>query len=526
MVRYRERFWSAYWVEVARISSAAVIIAFISLPNTALAQVVVSEFMYDYPGSDTGQEWVELFNAGSSAVDLTKWKIHDGSGHILNVPPKNGGIGSITIQSGGYLILADNAPNFEAGYPSATNVVDTTLALPNTTGTISLIDDSGATVDSLVYIKDIGAAGDGNTLQRASMGATALSTSVPTPGSGTLIAAPQSTQDTATTTTGATTTSSSTTTTIQQPQSTQANSSVAPTSSYVPPPVPSLYADAGGDRTVIAGADVEFDGRAYDKDQKTLESTVTRFMWNFGDGVTAEGPSVLHHFVYPGRYAVVLSIANDRFSVADHIIVAAEPAALAFSALPDGGVAIENKAGHDLDLSGWIVRQDAGPFSAKFILPEHSMILAGATMRIEHVVLNFRAAVDSSLTYPNGTVALGIGQSSGVPEFVPQVSVTPNALSPVAPPLHAANALSPRTVMVSAPAHPIVTGNDTNIKTAPSSADKSATATMQAASGTTLPFSMNWWWVGAGALSILGGGAMFFARSSASREWNIEEMSK
>src|SRR3989344_3306745 len=136
-----------------------------------------------------------------------------------------------------------------------------------------------------------------------------------------------------------------TSTTTSTSQTTQ-----APTSSYVPPPEPTIFADAGSDRTVIVGADVEFDGRAYNRNKESVDHV--RFLWNFGDGATAEGPSVLHHFEYPGQYAVMLYIAEDRTSVSDKIIVTAEPARLAFSAISDGSVSIQNLAGRDLDLVG------------------------------------------------------------------------------------------------------------------------------------------------------------------------------
>ncbi|MDP2648822.1 MAG: helix-hairpin-helix domain-containing protein, partial [bacterium] len=166
----------------------------------------------------------------------------------------------------------------------------------------------------------------------------------------------------------------------QQTQSSQTDSQVevqtqgdtAPVSSYVPPPTPTIFADAGGDRTVIVGADTRFDARAYGKDQSDLTGKV-RFSWNFGDGSTAEGMSILHHFAYPGRYAVVLSVAEGMEAVSDRITVAAEPAKLAFNSLPDGSVAIENMAGRDLDRSGWIVKQ----FGRYLMLPEHSIILSG-----------------------------------------------------------------------------------------------------------------------------------------------------
>lgn len=457
------------------------------VPCAAHAQVVISEFLYDAPGSDTGQEWVELCNTGSAAVDLTKWKINDGSNHLLNVPPKNGGIGSITLAPGALIILADNAPNIEALYPALTNVIDTTLSLPNTSGTISLIDDEGSVADTLSYTKDTGGTGDGNTLQRVSLGGTALLAASPSPGSGDCTGS------------AGTTTQTTTNTATTQTQS----STPPPVSSYVAPPVPSLFADAGSDRSVIVGADTQFDARAYDRNTDIVETA--RFLWNFGDGSTAEGESVLHHYSYPGRYALVLNIAQDKFAAMDEVVVTAEPAKLAFTPLPDNGVEIRNLSGHDLDLSGWLVRAGPGLLPALFTLPPHSIILSGASMYITRATLGFRATAEAQLQYPNGVVALEAGQSSATttPSQAKAVSNTP-----APPPISAAH------VSVSIqPPQPVQTDES-----------QQATATAQVAAAGTVPGNRTgMWWVLTGILAVAAGGALIAARRIGRNEWNIIE---
>src|SRR5690349_3311181 len=54
----------------------------LSLPRVLLADVVISEIMFDPQGVDKDlestapydREWVEIFNAGSAAVDLSGWQ--------------------------------------------------------------------------------------------------------------------------------------------------------------------------------------------------------------------------------------------------------------------------------------------------------------------------------------------------------------------------------------------------------------------------------------------------------------------
>ncbi len=224
-------------------------------------------------------------------------------------------------------------------------------------------------------------------------------------------------------------TSATQTTTATSSTQTQAQTSPsAPVSSFVAPPVPEVFADAGDNRTVIVGADVLFDGRAYNRQKEII--TNVRFLWNFGDGAVAEGAAVMHHFEYPGRYAVVLTIAEDRSASVDQIVVLAEPANLAFFTIQDGGVRIENRAGRDLDLSRWIVRQ----FGRNFSLPEHSVILAGSSMFISQKTLGFYSGPSVEFDYPNGTTALRAGESAGGAStavvqsvVVPAVPKTPSA---------------------------------------------------------------------------------------------------
>ncbi|QQG37907.1 MAG: lamin tail domain-containing protein [Candidatus Kaiserbacteria bacterium] len=484
-----DRTFFALAIAAALLPSAA---AFI--PSIVEGQVVISEIMYDVAsgvGADDTREWIEVFNAGASSVSIVGWKINDGSNHVLSEPPANGGLGSLTIQSGAYAILADDAATFRALYPSVTTVIDTLLDLSNTTDTITLINADGAVVDTVAYTKDQGAAGDGNSLQRSSAAGTALFATGPTPGTGAL-----------TSQEGTAATTSPTTSTTSQPP--------APVSSYVPPPLPQLFAEAGDDREVIVAADTEFTGFAYNREGTVIETNV-RYLWNFGDGSTAEGASVLHHYAYPGRYVVVLSIAENKESAADRFVVSAQPAHISFSALPDGGVSIENDSGKDLDLSYWIIRS----FGQSFTLPESTVVLAGETLRIPQKTLKFWSGSSALLQYPNGTTALAAGQQSG------------EAIVPPASSMHAeAPATAPKL-----PAEPawLTVGESSardettipEVDEAPNPPEIVAgappeTAAVSAASS--MP-----WWLGAFAIATFGAGAAFLARRSAKREWNIIE---
>ncbi|TSC63021.1 MAG: hypothetical protein Athens041674_341, partial [Parcubacteria group bacterium Athens0416_74] len=261
-----------------------------------------------------------------------------------------------------------------------------------------------------------------------------------------------------------------------------------PVSSYVAPPEPTLFADAGSDRVVIVGAHTEYVARAYNRKKESVGNA--SFRWNFGDGTTATGPSVLHHFEYPGRYVVVASISQDTESVSDRIIVTAEPAQLGFFVEQDGSVRIDNNAGRDLDLSRWVVRA----FYREFLLPNDSIILKGSSMRISSKTIGFFAGPETELAYPNGALALKSNQASKTE------TVSPPSPAP-APIVHARTSVSQKATPP--PAEQVEVDTDPVFEPA---------ATSQVAAAAAVSFG-GYWWLGALVLAgITGAGAIVTRR--------------
>jgi hypothetical protein len=136
----------------------------IFLPGTVSAGILITEIMYDPEGSDAKQEWIELYNPGPEAVNLADWKYADKSNHALNLPPKNGGLGTMLIAPGRYVILASDATTFVGSHPGISIVIDTTMILNNSGMTLGLRD--GVTPKAVAtYVKSMGAAGNGESLQ-------------------------------------------------------------------------------------------------------------------------------------------------------------------------------------------------------------------------------------------------------------------------------------------------------------------------------------------------------------------------
>lgn len=143
-------------------------------PLVSHAQVVITEIMYDLAeGSDSGREWIEVFNAGSTAVSLTDLRVFENSrNHTIS--------GSGTVPPGTYAVIADNPAKFKTDWPSFTGeIFDSAFSLNNGGEKIEVRNAAGATIDSAIYT-DAGAKGTGDSWQRTASGA--FDFGVPTPG--------------------------------------------------------------------------------------------------------------------------------------------------------------------------------------------------------------------------------------------------------------------------------------------------------------------------------------------------------
>lgn len=356
-------------------------VALVGQAQVALAQVSISEIMYNPKGSDTGHEWVEVVNEGSSDVDLAQCKFVE-----IGTATTNHGIvavqGGATLTPGAYAIIADNAQTFLVDHPGFVGVVtDSSFSLNNTGETIAFKMPDG-TLDTVSYTKDMGANEDGNSLQKI---AGVWHGDTPTPGAAHISVASSPAQELSSNISSAT----------------PAIISTNPASSF---PVESqIFADAGAAlRVVSTGAPIMFTGRVLGIKKDPIENA--RMVWSFGDGGRAEGAGVEHTYYYPGDYIVVLDAASGHYSASDRVTVHVVTPSLA---LQTGGdtthsfVAIENRGGDELDLSEWQV-ESAGKI---FVLPKNTIIGAHKILTLASEVTGLVASEGASTTlrFPNGT---------------------------------------------------------------------------------------------------------------------------
>jgi len=112
------------------------------------ANVVINEFLVNPAGTDGGYEWIELYNNQSTPVDISSWTLKF---PVSGTSPDWKTVITISspnfITANGYFLLAQEY--YTTITPDQTYANGDTLL--NTSGGIALFDDSGNSVDRVVY---------------------------------------------------------------------------------------------------------------------------------------------------------------------------------------------------------------------------------------------------------------------------------------------------------------------------------------------------------------------------------------
>lgn len=103
--------------------------------------IVISEIMYNPPGSDNIGEYLELHNKGTAAIDLTGFSFSSGVNYTFD---------NITMAAGDYLVIANDSAAIQSLY-GITPRQWTSGGLTNGGEDITLLDAAGAVVDVVNY---------------------------------------------------------------------------------------------------------------------------------------------------------------------------------------------------------------------------------------------------------------------------------------------------------------------------------------------------------------------------------------
>jgi hypothetical protein len=360
-----------------------------TLPAFAYAAPAITEIMYDLEGTDSGREWIEICNQ-DAAVNIDGWKLFEnGTNHGLTQVQ-----GDSTLASNGCAVIADNATTFLSDHTGFSGILlDSSFSLSNTGETLILRNADLADVSTASYTSDLGAAGDGNSLQRSASTWIAAS---PTPGIATVGGTPSATGDTHTSDTADTSSQYSEEDDMVTAEAT------SPNQGSVSAPVTPLSADAGGDYSGVVGGAILFKGVAFGTKQEEISGA--RYVWTFGDGTRSEGAQAYHTYVYPGKYRVILTVSSGFHSGTDTAIadISAANVSIARVAIgADGMIEIKNNAAKELDISGWVLSGNG----REFVIPENTAILAQQAVDFSAHTTGISVGQGDAVTlmYPNRT---------------------------------------------------------------------------------------------------------------------------
>ena len=113
-------------------------------PETA---VTISEINYNSGEEFPAGDWVELYNYGESAADLTGWYLTDSEiGHQWTIP------GKVIIEPNERLVLASSQSKFSSVYPGVTKVLGSfVFGLGSLSDSIRLFDATGKLIAGIKY---------------------------------------------------------------------------------------------------------------------------------------------------------------------------------------------------------------------------------------------------------------------------------------------------------------------------------------------------------------------------------------
>ncbi len=359
-----------------------VFIIFFSWANLAYANLEITEIMYS-PEGGSDYEWIEVYNNGTTSVDLNKYRFFHGE----NSGPITLKIGESTIlQSSKYAVIAKSQTDYNWLEFFDMVFSASVLSLPDSgDNTYIAISDSNKTIiDDVTY--DISKGGSKASKSSLSKIDGEWVSGIPTPGKTNQSASSlsdnnETTADTIDTGDINTTTANSGSNTSSSSTSKEKQDILKITTKIISPKI------------VLAG--IPFSFSSLTTTNRGEIYAVGRFVWNFGDGMVVEvkedGP-FKYVYEYPGEYLLSLSYFDSYFSkepdATNKMVIKVIPSEVYISSVGDDTdpfIEIENKSNYDISLSDWVITAQ----SHYFIIPVGTTLLAGNKIKFSSRITGF-----------------------------------------------------------------------------------------------------------------------------------------
>lgn len=122
-------------------------------PSARLDHIVISEVFYDPVETDTGLEWIELYNGTSGEVDMSGMDLYATTGDDFIFPS------GFKLSQFSFVIVHWNAAGTDLGINLYTGAPSGFDNMGNTTGWVALFKNSTHTKDTVVDYIEYGAGG-------------------------------------------------------------------------------------------------------------------------------------------------------------------------------------------------------------------------------------------------------------------------------------------------------------------------------------------------------------------------------
>lgn len=382
----------------------------------AQASVIISEIAWMGTETSANDEWIELYNNGSSSVSLTGWALQavDGSPDI----PLEG-----SIPAGGYFLLErsddDTVPGVSAD-------IIFSGGLGNSGETLILKDSAGATQNS-VNASAGWPAGDNTTKETMQWNGSQWVTAEGTPKAGLQSSSGNqgsSASDDETDEEGDTASGQGKKDTTIFTQKEEAVNILQPR------PQEALDIILDIPHTLVAGNPVAFFGKAQDKDGNDLYRG--RYVWSMGDGSYFEKTARVYSdfsfsYTYPsaGDYYVVFEyypsvFSEDKPVVTQRVPVQVIPSDISIEkVLPRGDIVLKNNTNTLMSLSDWELVVGRAIFS----MPPQTFIGSRNSYTLSSRITGFADAINEPVVLKNPSGEI-------IDRYLPEAYIVPPISSP------------------------------------------------------------------------------------------------
>lgn len=353
------------------------------IPSWSYAAVMLSEIAWMGTTIGANEEWIELYNHGSEAVNVDGWTLTDSGTLSITLS------GTIPAQAFALLERTDDTT-----VPGVSAFLIYTGALTNAGTTLTLKDGNGTLVDKVVggeNWENIG--GSNETKETPQRGQAGWVTGTPTPGAENV--AHDSTSDE----------NEKDDADLDENNETESEPDGAGLRISLVPSSTELNLSFTSPEIAYVNQQVDFSTAVSGAGPAIINSLT--YTWNFGDTYTGTGKEVSHTFKYPGEYVVVLNAAFAKREQAVTKVVRVVPVVLTLSRDSGGDIVLENAANFDIDLSGYTLRG-----TGTFTFPPRSFLLKGGKLTIDKDRIETK--VQSGVTLSGTTGAIVAMEYSGI----------------------------------------------------------------------------------------------------------------